>query len=63
MTNCIGAVYTENETKLSWSIKADAIVKKTKQNNDMTNCASTVYVEKKTKLSWSIRPSATCDDN
>ena len=52
MTNRIGAVYTKNEIKLSWSIKPDAIVKKTKQNNDMTNRASAVYVEKKTKLSW-----------
>ena len=50
MTNRIGAVYTKNEIKLSWSIKPDAIVKKTKQNNDMTNRASAVYVEKKNQV-------------
>lgn len=50
MTDYTGAIYTKNETELSWSIRSDVVFIKTKQDNDMIDCIGMVYFKTKIKL-------------
>lgn len=63
VTDCIGLVYCETETKLWDLFDRVQSMMKTRQDNDLTNCISMVYVEKETKLSWWILLGAVHDEN
>ena len=51
MTNLLGLVYAENDTKLSGPIKPSVVCDEIRKDNDVTDLTSVVYVENETKLS------------
>ena len=57
MTDSIGLIYTEIETKLSYRVWS---MMKIRKDNDMTNLTDTSYTKRENELSWPIRPSAIC---
>ena len=58
VTDCIGVVYVETETKLSDLSNQVQYVTKTRHDNDMVDCIGAVFIENNTELSWFIRPGA-----
>lgn len=55
VSNCIDAIYTENETEMSWSIGPSLVCDKIKQDNDMTDCTGVVHIKNENELWWSIK--------
>lgn len=51
LTNCMGAVYAENYTKLLGLSDQVQSMRKSRQDNDVTNLTVVVYIEKEMELS------------
>ena len=59
----IGAVYTENDTKLSWLIGPGADYDENQIRHNVINHTDMVYVENETQVSSPIGPGVVFDKN
>ena len=54
MTNRIGLVYVENDTRLLGPIGLGVVCDKTRQENDVTDLPCVSYTENETEVPWLI---------
>ena len=58
MIDCIGVVYNEIRTELSWSIEQDVVYHEEKEDNDVMDKKGVICVEYNIELSKPIRKCA-----
>lgn len=63
MTERTGAVYEENDIKLSWPIDRVRFVTKTRQDNDVIEWIVMVYLENDIELMWQMRMGVIFDED
>ena len=61
MIDCIGVVYNEIRTELSWSIEQDVVYHEEKEDNDVMDKKGVICVEYNIELSKPIRNCAVYD--